>query len=75
MSKKTSLSDLAEGVLRQVAQADLEKTASVTYTEKKQMSSAEAQALIKVAAEIRTIASDNRITYADLAKYRKNHAR
>lgn len=75
MSKKTSLSDLADGVLRQITQADLEKTASVAYTEKKQMSSTEAQLLTKMAAELRSVASDNHITYADLAKYRKAHAR
>jgi hypothetical protein len=75
VSKKTSLSDLAQAVLRQVEQSDLEKTAAAVYTEKKTMNSNEAKLLIKMASDVRALASNDRITYADLEKYRKTHAR
>lgn len=74
MTKRKSLSDLADAVLGEVDRAQLEKTAAATYTVR-EVSSPEAQALIKVAAEVRSIATDTRITYEDLAAYRKSHAR
>lgn len=72
MSK--SIFDLADVVMQEIEQAELVKTAAVSYTEK-QMSSEEAQLLVKVAQQLRSSASDNRITYGDFARFIKANAR
>jgi hypothetical protein len=71
---KTSMSDLADAVFREIQKDELEKAASIAYTEKKPLNSEAGKLLMKVAQELRNPTATE-ISYADLAKYRKNNAR
>lgn len=76
MSKKNSLGDLADAVIQKINSTELEKTATVSYTRGTKVNSETATLLTKVASQMREVANNpTRITYDDIAQYRKRHDR
>lgn len=64
------LSQLATSVMQEVAQAQLVKQAEVAYTKEQSLKTETGKKLQKVAEQLR-IAGSSRITYTDLARFRK----
>lgn len=72
LSKKP-LGELAASVLEQVAQERVVKTAALSHTSSVSVKSDLGQLLVKTAAAVREEAGNNKISYADLATFRKNY--
>lgn len=66
------LSQLAQAVIAQVDAAEVVKEAGVTYNKPQSYKTELGQGLLKLAERIRE-ASEGKITYTDLARFRKNY--
>lgn len=67
-----TLSQLATSVLDSVEKAQLEKQAKVAYINEQELKTETGKLLVKVAAELR-IAGSAKVTYTDLARFRKTY--
>jgi proline dehydrogenase len=64
------LSQLATSVMKEVEQSQLVKQAEVAYTKEQSLKTETGKMLMKVA-ELLRIDGSNKITYTDLARFRK----
>lgn len=73
MSRNNTISQLADELLARVEQDEQVKTASASYAKKDKLETPIGQQMLKVAGCLRASAEDTRVSYADLAEFRRRY--